>query len=282
MPSYNQYKRQVAVLDADNSEIESWITVRGNHIPIKKGQSKEEAVHEFVKNKFENKEWHLENTKTGEKHYANKKTGHFEKEGSKKWSGWGMNKNKQVFSIKGGRVVVDPKLKTANWYNSQGALTLKQKDLDVDKFVEHGVNNLGWQKMSGKEESALKEFQKIANKPEYKGEKKPEAGFVPAPKGSKLRTKAEIEKSVNEYFEEYGVEEAKEWRKVKNNMWEHGVTHEAIEDIINSGKYNPDDILEALADRSHNKIDAMVKATKKKSEDGCDVKKRWSADWKKK
>lgn len=80
MPSYTQYLRQMAVLDADDSDIESWITVKGNHIPIKKGQSKEDAVKEFVKNKFENKEWHLENTKTGEKHYANKNTGNFEKE----------------------------------------------------------------------------------------------------------------------------------------------------------------------------------------------------------
>lgn len=48
MPSYSQYKRQIAVLDADDTEIESWITVRGNHIPIKKGQSKEEAVKSFI------------------------------------------------------------------------------------------------------------------------------------------------------------------------------------------------------------------------------------------
>lgn len=46
MPSYTQYKRQV-VLDDDN-DIESWITVKGNHIPIKKGQSKEEAVKSFI------------------------------------------------------------------------------------------------------------------------------------------------------------------------------------------------------------------------------------------
>lgn len=48
MPSYTQYKRQMAVLDADDSEIESWITVRGNHIPIMKGQSKGDAVKAFI------------------------------------------------------------------------------------------------------------------------------------------------------------------------------------------------------------------------------------------
>lgn len=51
MPSYTQYKRQMAVLDADDSEIESWITVRGNHIPIMKGQSKGDAVKAFIEKK---------------------------------------------------------------------------------------------------------------------------------------------------------------------------------------------------------------------------------------
>lgn len=51
MPSYTSYLRQMAVLDADDNEIESWITVRGNHIPIKKGQSKEEAVKSFIEKK---------------------------------------------------------------------------------------------------------------------------------------------------------------------------------------------------------------------------------------
>lgn len=51
MTNYLHYKRQLAVLDENNSEIESWITVRGNHIPIKKGQSKEDAVKSFLEKK---------------------------------------------------------------------------------------------------------------------------------------------------------------------------------------------------------------------------------------
>ena len=52
MPSYISYKNNLkTILDADDTEIESWITVRGNHIPIKKGQSKEEAVRNFIANK---------------------------------------------------------------------------------------------------------------------------------------------------------------------------------------------------------------------------------------
>ena len=50
MPNYVQYKKMMAVLDED-SDIESWITVNGNHIPIRKGQSKEEAVKSFVEKK---------------------------------------------------------------------------------------------------------------------------------------------------------------------------------------------------------------------------------------
>lgn len=49
MTSYLRYKQQIrTVQDADDAEIESWITVRGNHIPIRKGQSKEEAVKSFI------------------------------------------------------------------------------------------------------------------------------------------------------------------------------------------------------------------------------------------
>ena len=51
MPSYSQYKRQMAVMDADDANIETWITVKGNHIPIMKGQSKEEAVQSFLEKK---------------------------------------------------------------------------------------------------------------------------------------------------------------------------------------------------------------------------------------
>lgn len=50
MPSYLSYKRQIAVLDGNNDDI-TWITVKGNHIPIKKGQNKGEAVKEFFAKK---------------------------------------------------------------------------------------------------------------------------------------------------------------------------------------------------------------------------------------
>lgn len=47
MPSYTAYKRQV--MDADDNI--TWITMKGNHIPIKEGQTKEEAVKSFIERK---------------------------------------------------------------------------------------------------------------------------------------------------------------------------------------------------------------------------------------
>lgn len=78
MTRFLKYKAQIATCDADD-DIESWITVRGNHIPIKKGQSKEEAVKAFVESKFNKGDWKLKNSKTGET-YKTGKSGHLEKE----------------------------------------------------------------------------------------------------------------------------------------------------------------------------------------------------------
>lgn len=50
MPSYSSYKRQLAVLDSD--EIVAWFTTKnGVHIPLKKGQTKEEATKNFFDRK---------------------------------------------------------------------------------------------------------------------------------------------------------------------------------------------------------------------------------------
>lgn len=46
MPSYSSYMRQMSVLDKDDDI--TWITVKGNHIPVKKGQTKEQAVQAFI------------------------------------------------------------------------------------------------------------------------------------------------------------------------------------------------------------------------------------------
>lgn len=49
MPSYLSYLNQMAVLDTDDDI--QWITVRGNHIPIKKGENKEDAIKSFFESK---------------------------------------------------------------------------------------------------------------------------------------------------------------------------------------------------------------------------------------
>lgn len=49
MPSYTSYMRQMSVLDADDKI--QWITVKGNHIPIKEGESKEDAINKFFESK---------------------------------------------------------------------------------------------------------------------------------------------------------------------------------------------------------------------------------------
>ena len=50
MPSYTQYKWQLSVLDSSDEDI-TWITVKGNHIPIKKGQTAEQATKAFFERK---------------------------------------------------------------------------------------------------------------------------------------------------------------------------------------------------------------------------------------
>lgn len=51
MPSYTQYKRQLSVVVDSSDEDITWITVKGNHIPIKKGQNKGDAIKEFFESK---------------------------------------------------------------------------------------------------------------------------------------------------------------------------------------------------------------------------------------
>lgn len=73
MPSYSQYKRQMATIDADDANIETWITVKGNHIPIMKGQSKEEAVQAFIEKKGGKTDLTTKKGPKGETLFASKK-----------------------------------------------------------------------------------------------------------------------------------------------------------------------------------------------------------------
>lgn len=72
MPSYTSYMRQMFVLDEDD-DIESWITVNGNHIPIRKGENSKEAIYKWI----ESKKGNIEGNGYAEsvKHYTSKQHG---------------------------------------------------------------------------------------------------------------------------------------------------------------------------------------------------------------
>ena len=55
-----------------------------------------------------------------------------------------------------------------------------------------------------------------------------------------------------------------EWSRAKHRMDFHGVSQYTIKDIIDSGKYEAGDIIEALQSSSHDKIDEMRKSLKNK------------------
>lgn len=56
-----------------------------------------------------------------------------------------------------------------------------------------------------------------------------------------------------------------EWSRAKHRMDFHGVSQYTIQDIIDSGKYEAGDIIEALESNRHDKIDEMRKAIKEKT-----------------
>ncbi len=72
MPSYLAYKRQLTVLDGGD-DIERWITVNGNHIPIYEGMS----AHLAIQNWIEKKQGNIEGKGYAEsvKHYNSKQHG---------------------------------------------------------------------------------------------------------------------------------------------------------------------------------------------------------------
>lgn len=64
---YNLYRNMVM----DKEDDVEWITVRGRHIPIKKGQSKEDAINEAFGNKEEGGQKKLDKGESGGKVYKN-------------------------------------------------------------------------------------------------------------------------------------------------------------------------------------------------------------------
>ena len=53
------------------------------------------------------------------------------------------------------------------------------------------------------------------------------------------------------------------WQKAKDRMSYHGIDEFTVKDIINSGQYEPEEIIDALNSSNHHKIDAMTDSIKK-------------------
>lgn len=56
------------------------------------------------------------------------------------------------------------------------------------------------------------------------------------------------------------------WQKAKDRMSYHGVDEFTIRDIIKSGNYEPEEIIDALNSSNHHQIDAMRDSVKKQEE----------------
>ena len=151
----------------DKEELE-WITVNGNHVPVKKGQSKEEAVKSFIESKQESskeenselyqswvdnvkenhpdlaKNFHIasekefkEMTGLSAKEYVNKYP--MEKE-EIKWKKDGLGE--KVVLKAGNKKIVVRKNGDVRWYKDGKLLTELNQNIgenDVDKFIIHGV-----------------------------------------------------------------------------------------------------------------------------------------------
>lgn len=87
MPSYTQYLRQIAVVMDKDDDIE-WITVKGNHIPIKKGENKEDAIKSFFESKSK-----------GEKSTETPKSSSTKRESKSSVKHTPVDKNKSVMAI---------------------------------------------------------------------------------------------------------------------------------------------------------------------------------------
>lgn len=83
-------------------------------------------------------------------------------------------------------------------------------------------------------------------------------GEKPVKKPSNMPTSYELDDA----FDEVNMHFA--WQKAKQGMDYHGVDQYDIKDIIDSGKYEPEEIIDALNSRYHDKIDAMKDSVKKK------------------
>lgn len=174
MPSYSQYKRQLAVLDADDTDIEAWITVKGNHIPIKKGQSKEDAVKSFIESKNGGKEkggdWKSQGRETAKReasHEFKKRSGVGLKftELGKGDHGSEMGAKQTFYKNVSGKPPFDP-MKTDDKFKYQLLDRMRQ---DNDYWLKNGKNDKNLWAGNPKEQIATmrKLHNSLSEKPEW-------------------------------------------------------------------------------------------------------------------
>ena len=99
----------------------------------------------------------------------------------------------------------------------------------------------------------LNKLRALLGQPPLESKKKPAAKKAPKEQPA--------DKWVDDAFDEANLHF--KWQKAKQGMGYHGVDQHDIKDIINSGKYEPEEIIDALNSRYHDKIDAMKDSVKK-------------------
>lgn len=211
MPSYSQYLRQMAIMDAKDDNIEAWITVKGNHIPIMKGQSKEDAVKAFIEKKGEKEKGG--DVESQGREIAKREAGHE----FKKQSGVGLkftelgkgetstNKHDQLKKM--GKEIVEHRKK----WNEANELVDKGAFKDKTESHKEAIKRSG-EELAKKE----KEYEKLHAELSG-GEKK---SVFPSAWSEKKDPMLEEEKRVQKYHEEEENAEA-DFKKLRSSFGSH-------------------------------------------------------------
>lgn len=235
--------RTIRVENAADGDIKTWRTTEtGTHFPIKKGESTKEALDKFVEKKRpeakKDKKKYIEFEEQGQTYRFPKPTKH-EKLWDKAWE-----------NVKEYRRYSDPA--------PGGNATAEHTPEETEEEVRAEYKKLKTA------ERAKQAKEKQQAKPSKKGFKGDDVSYEQWTK----RYDITPEQRMDEAFAVDDLEE--EWGKAKKNLSYHGLSASTVEDIydyvLNTKKYNADDIIEALQSSSHDKIDQLRVEAKKYQE----------------
>lgn len=238
MPSYISYKNNlIATLDANNDNIESWITVNGNHIPIMKGQSKEEAVKNFLAKKSD-KESSVRSNKPESVGTAAKRV---------------------VKQTEENRKTYKEATNTRKLEN--GGFTKEEPD-DMDARKKSIAWEIGVsvdpKQIPDASVAILENIYGYTSKELYDDLTKSGMHQDTAARFASVAFPFEPDKDVLKKLVKHP-----KWNRVKHRLDYHGINEFILMDIVDSGKYGINDIIDALQSSSHAKINKMRKAVKK-------------------